>query len=113
VSAFESIQYAKSVFDHRIGWTRPLEVKLEIVVLENPKDLTLGEALAIKVLFNEAPLAGCQLSAGKEGISAKTDKNGNLHVRLENLGLQVLMAIHKVPVEGSSGYQLSAVYEFF
>ncbi len=102
VSAFESIQYTKSVFDHRIEWTRPLGLKLEIVALENPKDLTPGEALAVKVLFNGAPLAGCQVSVGKERRSAKTDENGNLRVRLENPGLQVLMAVHKVPVEGSS-----------
>ena len=61
------------------------------------------EALAVKVFFNGASLAGCQLNAGKEGTSAKTDKNGNLQVRFENPGLQVLMAIHKVPVKGSSG----------
>lgn len=48
------------------------------------------EELAVKVFFNGASLAGCQLNAGKEGTSAKTDKNGNLQVRLENPGLQVL-----------------------
>ena len=102
VSAFESIQYAKSVFDHRIEWTRPLGLKFEIIALENPKDVLPGEALAIQVLFKGAPLAGCQVGAGKDKALEKTDEKGTAEIRLEKPGLQVLIAIHNVPVEGRS-----------
>jgi len=102
VSAFESIQYAKSVFDHRIEWTRPLGLKFEIIALENPKDVLPalenpkdvlpGEALAIQVLFKGAPLAGCQVGAGKDKALEKTDEKGTAEIRLEKPGLQVLIA---------------------
>jgi nickel transport protein len=102
VSAFESTQYAKSVFDHRIEWTRPLGLKLEIVALENPIKLTSDEALTVQVLFDGAPLAGCPVGAGKEKALEKTDEKGIAKIRLEKPGLQVLIAIHNVPVEGRS-----------
>ncbi|MDZ7581636.1 MAG: hypothetical protein U5R30_13770 [Deltaproteobacteria bacterium] len=46
--------------------------------------------------------AGCQVGAGKEKALEKTDEKGIAKIRLEKPGLQVLIAIHNVPVEGRS-----------
>ncbi|MFO7713669.1 DUF4198 domain-containing protein [Desulfosarcina sp.] len=71
------------MFDHRIEWTRPLGLKFEIVALKNPKDLAPGGTLAVQVLFDGTPLAGCQLGAGKEKVLGKTDAKGITDVSLQ------------------------------
>lgn len=109
VKCIRSAKYAKAIVN--IGQaagdvSRPVGQTLEIVPLANPAGLKAGAGLAVQVLFEGKPLAGCQLFATFAGFSdhnntfafaAKTDKEGQALVKLWHPGLWLVLAKHELP----------------
>jgi nickel transport protein len=105
----------KTIFRWSKEFTRPVGTMIEIVPLRNPISLRPGERFPIKVLFEGAPVAGAVITSHGELTGLRTAKDGIAEVRIEERGLQVFAARHKVPLKGDpdADFQLFQAYISF
>jgi uncharacterized GH25 family protein len=57
----------------------PTGQPIEVILLEDPSNLKIGDALPIKVLFEGKPLAGISLNAKYAGYDKETSDDGHGH----------------------------------
>lgn len=83
--------------------------KFEIVLLNNPYKLTVGNTLHARAYFNGLPIKGKTITArnrlGSEAANvytSRTDANGNCSFKLTRKGDWVLHATHMVPCPDKS-----------
>lgn len=87
---------------------KPVGQKLEIVPLDNPYNLSKGQFLRVKVLFDGKPAKFCKLYATYSGFSTgdefayatSTSSNGIAKLRILHWGPWLLKAQMKVPAQG-------------
>ena len=86
--------------------TRP-EQRLEILPLVDPLQLMPGDSLAVRVLFEDKPLAGVLLKAWHKHngqtlvIRAKTSADGMASFNLPYSGAWMISGVHMIPAVGS------------
>jgi len=102
LEATHFIEPVKTIFRWSEQFTRPVGTRMEIVPLKNPLTLKPGETLPIKVIFEGNPLAGAVVTSHGELTGIRTGKDGCAQVRIEEKGLQVFAAKHKVQLNGDS-----------
>lgn len=82
--------------DQRLGFP------LELVAERNPYDSVAGQALPVRLSFEDRPLAGALVVAinsrdGSHKLSARTDNDGRVQLLLPAGGLWLIKAVHMVP----------------
>ncbi len=82
--------------DQRLGFP------LELVAERNPYDSVAGQALPVRLSFEDRPLAGALVVAinsrdGSHKLSARTDNDGRVQLLLPAGGLWLVKAVHMVP----------------
>jgi hypothetical protein len=82
--------------DRRLGFT------LELVAERNPYMLRVGQELPVRLTYGDRPLAGALVVAMNranpaEKVSARTDSDGRVHLRLRPGGMWLIKAVHMVP----------------
>lgn len=102
ISAFNSTQFSKTLFDSSGINCQPLGLKFELVPLVDPTTLAPGTPSAFKLLFDGQPLAGTSIFTNIDQ-EFKTDANGVAKFFFEKTGVQLLYAIHRVPAKKDSG----------
>ena len=99
LEATHFIEPVKTIFRWSERFAAPIGTRMEIVPLKNPLTLKPGDTLPIKVLFEGNPLAGAVVTSHGELTGIRTGKDGCAQVRIEEKGLQVFAAKHKVPLK--------------
>lgn len=82
--------------DHTLGFT------LELVAERNPYALGAGEDLPIRLTYESRPLAGALVVAmnrlnPSEKLTARSDKDGRVRLRLRRGGMWMIKAVHMIP----------------
>ena len=114
ISAFFSTHLAKVLFPDGDPVKKPIGMKFEMVPLKDTGNLAPGESLPVQVLFDGKPMKALSIYA-KDGEEWKTDKDGIGLVTPAETGLSLLMARHKVPVQGdpNKDYHLYTTFLVF
>lgn len=81
---------------------------LEIVPEQNPYRLSGGEDLPVRLLYAGKPLAGALVVALRKGrageaVSARSDREGRVALRLDRPGVWLVKAVHMVPAPKETG----------
>ncbi|HEY4360145.1 MAG TPA: DUF4198 domain-containing protein [Bryobacteraceae bacterium] len=81
---------------------RALGFTLELVAEKNPYLLRAGEELPVRLTYENHPLAGALVIAMNkmnpaEKISARTDKDGRVRLKLRPGGMWMVKAVHMIP----------------
>lgn len=90
------------------GYDQVLGQRLELVPEANPYALTGGGELRVRLLYEGKPLAGVLVAALQKGrpearISARSDKEGRVRLRLDRPGFWLVKAVHMVPAPREAG----------
>lgn len=97
IQAFRSLNYPKSLYNWSDAVGQPLGLQLEIVPLENPFTVAVGENLDVQVLFGGAPLKDVLVEYSGKPID---DANGDgvFSVPWTQEGLKTIEASYSVPL---------------
>jgi hypothetical protein len=81
---------------------RALGFPLELVAERNPYVLLAGQDLPVRLTFEDRPLAGALVVAinrlnPSDKVSARTDQEGRVRLRLKDKGVWLVKAVHMVP----------------
>ena len=81
---------------------RVLGFTLELVAERNPYTLRGGQDLPVRLTFENRPLAGALVVAinrlnPSEKVSARSDHDGRVRLRLKHKGVWMVKAVHMVP----------------
>jgi hypothetical protein len=92
---------AEGQADRRLGFT------LELVAERNPYTLRSGEEFPVRLTYENRPLANALVVAmnrlnPSEKVSARTDRNGRVRLRLRSGGAWLIKAVHMVPAPAGS-----------
>jgi nickel transport protein len=112
IDSFFSTQFCKSLFAESDEITKPADIMFEIVPKENPFEKGVGEQLPVMVIFEGKPLANISVYTEK-GQEVKTDQNGVALIIIEEKGLQLISAGHKVSAAENSGLDYHMFTTFF
>jgi len=88
--------------DRNLGFT------LELVAERNPYTMRAGDELPVRLTYESRPLAGALVIAMNrlnpaEKISARTDEDGRVRLRLPSTGMWLVKAVHMLPApEGAN-----------
>jgi len=87
---------------------RPLGFTLELVAERNPTTIAAGEELPVRLTYENHPLAGALVVAinranPKEKLSARSDKDGRVHLRLPRAGMWLIKAVHMIEAPPTAG----------
>jgi uncharacterized GH25 family protein len=90
------------------GFDRVLGLPLELVPEASPAGLPAGGELPVLLLFRGKPLAGALVvavprEAPADKISARTDADGRVRLRLDRMGQWLVKAVHMEPAPAESG----------
>jgi uncharacterized GH25 family protein len=90
------------------GYDRLLGQRLELVPETNPCALTGGGDLRVRLLYEGKPLAGALIMALQKGrpeakVSARSDAQGRVRLRLDRPGLWLVKAVHMVAAPRDAG----------
>jgi uncharacterized protein DUF4198 len=82
--------------DRRLGFT------LELVAERNPYTLRADQDLPVRLTYENRPLAGALVVAmnrtkPSEKLTARTDSDGRVHLRLRPGGMWLIKAVHMIP----------------
>ena len=82
---------------------RPLGFPLELLAERNPHELG-GALLPIRLTYENRPLPGALVVAinrlrPTEKVTARTDKDGRVRLRIMGDGMWMVKAVHMVPAE--------------
>jgi len=86
---------------------RPLGFTLELVAEQNPYALRAGQDLPVRLTYENRPLAGALVVAmnrqnPSEKLTARTDSDGRVRLRLRAGGMWLVKAVHMVPAPAGS-----------
>ena len=86
---------------------RALGFTLELVAERNPYALRAGEDLPVRLTYENRPLAGALVIAMNklnpaEKLSARTDKDGRVRLKLRPGGMWLIKAVHMIPAPAGS-----------
>jgi len=95
--------------DRRLGFT------LELVAERNPYSLRAGEDLPVRLTYENKPLAGALVIAmnrlnPSEKVSARTDANGRVRLRLHPGGMWLIKSVHMIPAPPGSNAEWSSFW---
>lgn len=81
---------------------RPLGFTLELVALKNPYALRPGDELPLSLTYEGRAISGVLVVAMNRAnpaakISARTDKNGRVSLKLPQGGMWLIKAVHMIP----------------
>lgn len=80
---------------------RPLGFTLELVAERNPYMMTAGQELPIRLTYQGRPLPGALVVAmnrdASSRLSARSDKDGRVRLRLPGAGMWMIKAVHMIP----------------
>lgn len=90
------------------GHDRVLGLALELVPEKNPLALKRGEELPVRLLYEGKPLAGALVVAvphdlPEAKVSARTDAEGRVRLRLDRGGDWLVKAVHMIPAPRETG----------
>lgn len=90
------------------GFDRVLGLPLELVPEASPAGLPAGGELPVILLFRSKPLAGALVvavprEAPADKVSARTDTDGRVRLRLSREGQWLIKAVHMEPAPAESG----------
>ncbi|MDL1981856.1 MAG: DUF4198 domain-containing protein [Deltaproteobacteria bacterium] len=110
VSCFQYIMNARALIEvggKKDGFSRRSEELLEIIPLEDPASLKLGDILPLKIMFQGKPLAETKLQGIYSGFKADeknhwavekdSDSQGVVQVKLTSKGQWMFKTNHKAP----------------
>jgi uncharacterized GH25 family protein len=94
---------------------RPLGFTLELVAERNPYALKATESLPVRLLYENQPLAGALVVAINRAnpasrISARTDADGRVALRLTQSGNWLVKAVHMIPAPAGSGAEWASFW---
>jgi nickel transport protein len=112
IDSFFSTQFCKSLFAESSEITKPVDIMFEIVPKENPFEKEVGEELPVMVIFEGKPLEDTSVYTEK-GQEVKTDQDGVALIKIEEKGMQLISARHKVPAAENSGLDYHMFTTFF
>jgi nickel transport protein len=97
IDSWLSIEGVKRIDQWDDGLSRPLTQELELVPRGNPLLLKTGDKLHLRAFYQGRPVAGVTVAYfGKpRGI---TDKEGNVNIRLQSAGFQLIQASIELPL---------------
>lgn len=90
------------------GYDRSLGLPLELVPEANPYALKKGTELPVRLYYGGKPLAGALVVALQKGrpeprLSARSDSQGRVRLRLDRPGVWLVKAVHMVPAPKETG----------
>ncbi len=97
LSTFFSTQFCKTLFADGPAATRSAEMTFEIIPLKSPFQLTPGELLPFRLMFNDRPLADAVVTVDHPADRVTTDSDGIGGIKIGDHGLQVISVSHQVP----------------
>lgn len=88
------------------GFDRVLGLTLEVVPEKNPYAMAPGDTLPVRLLYEGKPLSGALVAAlpyddPDRKLSARSDRDGRVSLRLPSAGVWLVEAVHMVPVSGN------------
>ena len=95
--------------DHRLGFT------LELVAERNPYTLRAGQDLPVRLTYENRPLVGALVVAmnrlnPSEKVTARTDKDGRVRLRLRPGGMWLIKAVHMIPAPASANAEWASYW---
>ena len=83
------------------GSDRPIGMPLELVAIENPYTLAPGKPMAVRLLYNGAPVKGVLVKVfdknkPEEPLRLRTNKDGRVEFQLKPSSAYLLNAVHMV-----------------
>ena len=99
-----------------LSYATPSGQRLEIMPLRNPLALRAGDALALKIVFENRPLAGALVKAWHKHrrqllvIRATTSADGLVEFHLPYQGGWMVSVVHMVPVQGEEGVDWDSLW---
>lgn len=107
------VKYAITILTKNAEASLPLGLPLEIVPMDNPLNLKLGETLTVQVLYQGKPLANTQLNTNfinnNPADIIRTDDRGYATIKLSNGGLNVFEVNYKAPLENDNQADYRAI----
>lgn len=90
------------------GWDRPLGLALELVPEADPHAPAAGGELPVRLLYQGKPLAGALVAAfskerPEEKVTARSDAEGRVRLRLAGPGVWLVKAVHMVEPPREAG----------
>ncbi len=83
VESTRSFYYSKALLSWNETLQRPLsDARLDIIPLQDPKNLKAGDLLPLRVLYQGNPISGVEVEGGDHQKVATTDREGVAKVRL-------------------------------
>lgn len=86
---------------------RALGFPLELVAERNPYTLHSGQEFAVRLTYQNRPLAGALVIAlnrlnGSTKLAARSDADGRVHFQLNKGGMWMIKAVHMIPAPAGS-----------
>jgi uncharacterized GH25 family protein len=90
------------------GHDRVLGLTLELIPERNPYVLAAGQDLPVRLLYRGQPLAGARVAAVPKDhpartVTARTDAQGRVRLRLDGAGVWLVKAVHMIAAPPGSG----------
>jgi len=100
---------SETVGDRRLGFT------LELVAERNPYTLRAGQDLPVRLTYESRPLAGALVVAmnrlnPSEKVTARTDKDGRVRLRLRPGGMWMIKAVHMIPAPAGANAEWASYW---
>jgi uncharacterized GH25 family protein len=94
---------------------RAIGFPFELVAERNPYQLTVGDELAVRLTYQEKPLAGTLVAAinraaPADKLTTRTDSQGRARFRLPRAGAWLIKAVHIVPAPPDSGVEWASLW---
>jgi len=103
ISSSKGIKYSKSIFIWSDKLSKPIGAPLEIVVLQNPFKMTVGDKFTIQTFKNSKPIGNLKLIVDGEHDENKTittDINGKADIMIAKKGLKLIATKNELPLLG-------------
>jgi len=100
---------SESAGDRRLGFT------LELVAERNPYTLRAGQDLPVRLTYENHPLAGALVVAmnrlkPSDKVTARTDRDGRVRLRLHQGGMWMIKAVHMIPAPAGSNAEWASYW---
>lgn len=103
ISSSKGIKYSKAIFKWSDNVSKPLGAPLEIVVLQNPFKMDVGDKFTIQTFKNSKPIGNLKLVVDGEHDENKiitTDINGKADILVSKKGLKLIATKYESPLKG-------------
>ncbi len=97
--AIESWQSFESVKRVEENYDKPLTNHLEITLLNNLKDLKVGDKVTFLVTYNKKPISDVVVTYFEKPIGT-TDEEGKINIRIKEKGLQIIGTSYTLKGDG-------------